>query len=79
MQDEIRMARSLLRSTDGSDGPAGVFSITITSRCGCTRNAMAHSTSVEECTSMSGSTMMVHFGRMLLAIAARITCRASPA
>ena len=28
---------------------------------------------------MSGSTMMVHFGRMLLAMAARITCRASPA
>ena len=77
--EAVRMVRSRVRSTDGSDGPAGTLSTMMTSRCGWTRNAIAHSTSVEECTSMSGSTMIVHFGRMLLAIAAMITWRGSPA
>jgi hypothetical protein len=53
--------------------------MTMTSRAGWTRKASAHSTSVEEWTSMSGSTITVHFGRILLDIALRITCRASPA
>ena len=57
-------------SIDGSDGPAGMSPTMMTSLCGCTRNAIAHSTSADECTSMSGSTMVTHFGRMLLDIAA---------
>src|SRR3954454_16777142 len=66
-------------SIDGSEGPAGMSPTMMTSLCGCTRNAIAHSTSADECTSMSGSTTVTHFGRILLDIAERMTCRASPA
>src|SRR5208282_1055911 len=61
--EDMRMVRSRVRSTDRSDGPAGTLSTTMTSRCGWTRNARAHSTSVEECTSISGSTTTVHLDR----------------
>ena len=44
----------------------------------CVRNAIAHSTSAELCTSMSGSTTIVHFGRMLLDISDIMSWRGSP-
>ena len=49
------------------------------SRAGWVRKAMAHSTSAELCTSMSGSTTTTILGRKLLAIAASMALRASPA
>ena len=50
-----------------------------TSRAGWVRKAMAHSTSAELCTSMSGSTTTTILGRRLHAMAASTALRASPA
>src|SRR4051812_14696233 len=78
MAEAVRIGRGRVGSSmEGSEGPAGMSPTMMTSFCGCTRNAIAHSTSAEECTSISGSTTVTHFGRMLLDIAERITCRAS--
>ena len=49
------------------------------SRAGCMRKAKAHSTCSELCTSMSGSTTITVFGLRLLAMAASMALRASPA
>src|SRR5262244_3000483 len=74
MQEAVRNGRALVGSSiDGSDGPDGSCSTMIASCCGWVRKASAHSTSEELCTSISGSTTMVHFGRMLLAMAAKMT------
>ena len=50
--------RTLISSTL----PAGIWSTRMTAGVGWVRNAIAQSTSDDECTSMSGSTTMVHFG-----------------
>src|SRR5581483_4363668 len=65
--DIARLASAAVSPTDGSSGPAGIFSTKNMSRAGWTRNDSAHSTSAESNTSMSGSTITTHFGRMLLA------------
>ena len=74
--EAVRNGRGLGRIVDRGIGRArpGCCSTMITSCCGWVRNAIAHSTSAEVCTSISGSTMTIHFGRMLLDMA-----RGSPA
>ena len=47
-REAVRMVRGLVGSSiEGSEGPEGIRSTTITSSFGCARNAIAHSTSAE--------------------------------
>ena len=77
--EPVRWLAAAIRRRSDRAAPPGSPSTMMTSRAGWERNAIAHSTSAESWTSMSGSTTITFLGRMLLHIAVRIALRASPA